>query len=281
MQIVKDQAGLSAAIAGWHKEKPAIGFVPTMGALHEGHMALVGRARQENTRVVASLFVNPAQFGPKEDLSRYPRTPREDEKQLCAAGVDLLYMPSVEDMYPDGVNATRHVESIGDHLEGVFRPGHFDGVATVVARLLQRVKPTRAYFGEKDWQQLQVVKRLARDMNLPVEIIGVPTMREVDGLALSSRNRYLSVEERQKAALVPAVLKTCAEKIRRDPSQIEAALIEGCKKLAAAGFRLDYLECAEAESCAPVRHLNKPARVFVAAHLGGTRLIDNTEISNQ
>ncbi|HVY13443.1 MAG TPA: pantoate--beta-alanine ligase [Alphaproteobacteria bacterium] len=275
MWITGDSADLRTATSEWRDGKASIGFVPTMGALHEGHLALVHRARQENDKVVVSLFVNPTQFGPNEDLARYPRTPEEDAQFLGASGVDLLYMPRPEDMYAPGFCTFVNVKGITDHLCGPFRPGHFEGVATVVAKLLLRVNATRAYFGEKDWQQLQVVKALARDLDIPTEIIGLPTVREEDGLALSSRNRYLSAQDRQTAALIPATLQESTLHLQSDPQAVEAVLKAAREKLTAAGFQLDYFECADAESCAPVRTLKKPARLFVAARLGGTRLIDN------
>jgi pantoate--beta-alanine ligase len=275
MDITSHSAELRETAEAWRKEQGTVGFVPTMGALHEGHMALVRRARKENSKVIASIFVNPTQFGPKEDLSRYPRTPEEDVRLLEKEGADLVYMPTAEAMYPEGFTTTVHVKGVTEHLEGAFRPGHFDGVATVVAKLFSRVGACTAYFGEKDWQQLQVINRLVLDLDLPVKVVGVPTVREEDGLALSSRNRYLSEDERKKAALINKALKETAEAIRKDPAGIEAMLEAGQRQLENSGFRLDYFECADAATCTPVRKLEKPARLLVAAWLGNTRLIDN------
>jgi pantoate--beta-alanine ligase len=275
MDITGHSEELRDTLAAWRRGPGTVGLVPTMGALHEGHLALVRRAKKENAHVIASIFVNPTQFGPKEDLSRYPRTPEEDVRLLEKEGVDLVYMPTAEAMYPEGFAASVHVKEVTDHLEGVFRPGHFDGVATVVSKLFARIGACTAYFGEKDWQQLQVITRLVRDLDLPVKVVGVPTVREEDGLALSSRNRYLNAEDRKKAALINKVMKETAEAIRGKPEAIEAALAAARKQLEEAGFRIDYFECADAVTCTPVRKLEKPARLFVAAWLGNTRLIDN------
>lgn len=253
----------------------SLGFVPTMGALHEGHAALMRRARAENDLVLASIFVNPMQFGPNEDLARYPRTPEADEALLQRAGVDILYRPEVADMYPEGFATKVHVNGIGDHLCGPFRPGHFDGVATVVARLLGIACADHAYFGQKDWQQLQIVTRLVADLAIQTEIIGVQTVREADGLALSSRNRYLDENARRAAAIIPHTLGALTEKIKAAPANIPALLEEGRTVLKQAGFTLDYLELAGAADCVPRTDLAVPARLFVAARIGGTRLIDN------
>jgi pantoate--beta-alanine ligase len=275
MWITGDTADLRATNEAWRKERYSIGFVPTMGALHEGHLSLVKRARAENDKVVVSIFVNPTQFGPKEDFSRYPRMPDTDSGFLSNRGVDVLYMPNPKDMYFGDAATSIHVKGLGDNLCGPFRPGHFDGVATVVAKLLLRVNPTTTYFGEKDWQQLQIVRRMARDLDIASHIVGVPIMREEDGLAMSSRNAYLSAEDRSKAAQINRVLEETANTIHADPEKVEAALSAGRTRLEAVGFRLDYFECADAATCAPVRDIKKPARLFVAAHIGGTRLIDN------
>jgi pantoate--beta-alanine ligase len=275
MDITSHSAELRETAETWRKEQAVVGFVPTMGALHEGHMALVRRARKENNKVAVSIFVNPTQFGPKEDLSRYPRTPEEDVRMLEKEGADLVYMPAAEAMYPEGFVTSVQVKGVTEHLEGVFRPGHFDGVATVVSKLFARIGACTAYFGEKDWQQLQVITRLALDLDFPVKVVGVPTVREEDGLALSSRNRYLNAEDRKKAALINKVLKETATAIAKNPAGIEAVLEAARKTLEEADFRLDYFECADAASCAPVRKLEKPARLLIAARLGNTRLIDN------
>lgn len=255
--------------------RKTVGFVPTMGALHRGHMALVQQSMRDGHHTVASIFVNPKQFGAGEDLSRYPRPLEQDQAMLEQAGVRLLFLPTVEGVYPAGFATHVRVGGIAEHLCGPFRPGHFEGVATVVARLLNAVGADAAYFGEKDWQQLQIVKRLARDLAIPTHIIGVPTCREEDGLALSSRNVYLSAEERVLAAQIPATLQRLATAIAAQPGQAEKWLEQERTFLTDKGFVLDYLELADAQSCAPVRNLARSSRVFIAARLGKTRLIDN------
>lgn len=275
MKIVTTLQALRAFNAQRQAKKASLGFVPTMGALHEGHAALMRRARAENDQVLVSIFINPTQFGPNEDLSRYPRTPEPDEALLQREGVDVLYRPEVADMYPEGFATKVHVSGIGDYLCGPFRPGHFDGVATVVARLLGVAGATRAYFGQKDWQQLQLVTRLAADLAIQTEITGVPTVREADGLALSSRNRYLDENARKAAAVIPRTLHDTAQKMKAAGADISALLEEGRVVLKQAGFTLDYLELAGAADCMPRTDLAVPARLFVAARIGGTRLIDN------
>lgn len=254
-----------------------VALVPTMGALHAGHMALMQAARAKANTVLASLFVNPTQFGPNEDFSRYPRTLEADCAMLQANGVNAVYAPAVEDMYPRGFNTHIEVRGVSDFLCGPFRPGHFNGVATVVAKLFHQAQPTHAFFGEKDWQQLQVIKQLVRDLDMGVEIVGVPIVREADGLALSSRNRYLSAEERAKAAQIPQTLKALVDALGADEAQNRVKLEEERAALAGAGFALDYLELADASTCAPTLNING-ARLFIAARLGNTRLIDNWEI---
>jgi pantoate--beta-alanine ligase len=253
-----------------------VALVPTMGALHAGHLALVRRARQRAERVIVSIFVNPTQFAPHEDLASYPRTFAEDLAALAQEGVDLVWGPSAEVMYPDGF-ATRiapeGAAKVG--LEDAFRPHFFGGVATVVAKLFLQCRPDFALFGEKDFQQLKVVTRLARDLDLRLRVIGVPTVRERDGLAMSSRNAYLSEAERAVAPVLYQTLKDCAQKITAG-SSVPKALAHGRKAITAAGFALDYLEARNAETLAPLnRHSDEPIRLLVAARLGRTRLIDN------
>lgn len=275
MKIITTIQALRDIRAGWAHEKQAVGLVPTMGALHEGHATLVRQSVKDNAKTIVSIFVNPTQFGPQEDLARYPRTPEEDEKLLAAEGVDLLYRPDEQVMYPEGFATGVTVKGVSDYLCGPFRPGHFNGVATVVSKLLNQAQPTCAYFGEKDWQQLQVIRRLARDLDVATTIIGVPIVREADGLAMSSRNRYLDSENRAKAALIPRIMRQLAQDLRAAGADIPTLLEAARAGLCAEGFVLDYLELAGAEDCTPRQDLGAPSRLFVAARLGATRLIDN------
>jgi pantoate--beta-alanine ligase len=249
-----------------------------MGALHRGHLALVEAARRDCRRVVASLFVNPKQFGPREDFAAYPRDESADLAKFREGGVDLVFAPTVEEMYPHGFVTAVRLGGIGEVLEGAHRAGHFDGVATVVSKLLLQCLPDAAYFGEKDYQQLMVVRRMARDLDIPVRIAGVPTVREPDGLALSSRNVYLSPEERQIAPLLHQVLNDVAAAIAAAPDTIAANLEKGIAVLREAGFVPDYLEMRDAADLSPMTALDRPARLLAAAHLGRTRLIDNIPV---
>jgi pantoate--beta-alanine ligase len=269
--------GLREAVASWRAAGKRVALVPTMGALHEGHISLVDRARELADRVVVSIFVNPTQFAPNEDFSKYPRTLDEDCAKL-AGRADLAYTPLLEEMYPAGFATTVSLAgpaAVG--LEDAFRPTHFAGVATVVAKLLLQALPDVAVFGEKDYQQLKVVARMARDLDLTAEIVGAPTVREADGLALSSRNRYLSQEERALAPTLYRTLQDCAARLRagEDAATVMAA---GKAALATAGFAVDYLALRDAETLAPVSGLAAPARLLVAARLGVTRLIDNIAV---
>ena len=273
--IARTVAALRPAIAAWRKAGERVGLVPTMGAIHAGHLALVQAAQRECGRVVATLFVNPKQFGPTEDFAAYPRDEGRDIRAFGSAGVDLVFAPNVEAMYPPGFAASVQVGPLGEELEGRFRPGFFAGVATVVTKLLLQALPDIACFGEKDYQQLLVVRRLARDLDIPVEIKGVPTVREPDGLALSSRNAYLSPTERQTAPLLYRVLCDAAAGLAGDPAAVAALLAKGTARLQAAGFAVDYLELRDDDSLAPLPRLDRPGRLLVAARLGKTRLIDN------
>jgi pantoate--beta-alanine ligase len=246
-----------------------------MGALHEGHVKLVRAARKRGDRVVVSIFVNPAQFGPNEDFARYPRTWEADIARLATEKVDLVYAPGVREMYPGGFSTTVSLGGPARGLETDFRPHFFAGVATVVAKLLNSVQPDYAIFGEKDYQQLQVVTRMAADLHLPVEIVPVPTVREKDGLALSSRNAYLSPQERAVAPTLHRVLTETAASIRKG-APVGPTLARGRRTIKAAGFKLDYLEARHAKSLEPITsRKNGPVRLLVAARIGGTRLIDN------
>lgn len=256
-----------------------VALVPTMGALHEGHLALVRQAKRRADRVVVSIFVNPTQFAPHEDFASYPRTFPADAAKLAAEGVDLIWNPNAATMYPEGF-ATRIVPEgpAAAGLEDRFRVHFFTGVATVVAKLLTQVAPDVALFGEKDYQQLKVVARMARDLDLPVRIIGVPTVRERDGLALSSRNVYLSPEERTVAPMLHRTLKDCAARLRAG-NRAATVTKAGAAAIARAGFAVDYLEARHAETLAPVKSMEDgPLRLLVAARLGTTRLIDNIRV---
>ena len=260
-----------------------LALVPTMGALHEGHLTLVREARARASAVAVSIFVNPTQFAPHEDLDAYPRQLAEDARLLEAEGVDLLWAPPVGEVYPAEFATTVSVAGLGDGLCGAFRPGHFDGVATVVAKLFNQVQPDLALFGEKDWQQLAVIRRMARDLDLArpaaERILGVPTVREADGLALSSRNRYLSAGDRERAAALPRAMREAAARIE-DGANVTQALAALEEALLGGGFAsVDYAELADAESLAAMPELDeRPARLLVAARIGGTRLIDNMAV---
>lgn len=276
---VRSIADLRRVVGSWRAAGDTIGLVPTMGALHEGHLALARRSQADNRRCIVTLFVNPTQFGPNEDLAAYPRTEEADRDRLAALGVDLLFAPDVTEMYRADAATTVSVARLTDHLCGPFRPGHFAGVATIVTKLLMQSLPDAAYFGEKDFQQLQVIRRLVVDLDVPVRIVGVPTVRSGDGLALSSRNAYLSPAERKMALALPQLLRAIAESLARSPGQVAAQLAWGREQLQAAGFRkIDYVEVCDAESLQPVAEVTGPARVFGAAWMGRTRLIDNMPI---
>jgi pantoate--beta-alanine ligase len=279
VQIVRDVASLRAALAALREDGGTVALVPTMGALHAGHMALIAEARRRADHVVASIFVNPTQFGPNEDLSRYPRREASDAQMLDAAGADILWAPGVEAMYPGGPEITVRAGGLGEELDGAARPGHFDGVATVVARLFEQVRPDVALFGEKDYQQLLVVREVARTRALPVEIVAVPTQRDADGLALSSRNLYLTDEERRAARVLPRALGEAAQAIVEGAAVAEA-LDAARDKLAKAGFGpIDYVALRDAATLAPLPSLDRPARLLAAATLGRTRLIDNLALA--
>lgn len=279
--VVRTVAELRATLAIWRRSGERVALVPTMGALHAGHLSLITLARARAQRVVTSVFVNPRQFGPAEDLDAYPRTEAADLAALTAAGCDLMYAPSVGEMYPDGFATTVSVRGVSEPLDGAARPGHFDGVATVVAKLLIQAAPDTAVFGEKDYQQLLVIRRLVRDLDLPVEIEGAPIARDVDGLALSSRNAYLSPEERAVAGHLSRVLSGAVERLRRgEPvAETEAASRAALK---ASGFGpIDYVEVRTAKD---LRRLGPgpvgsgAARILAAARVGRTRLIDNMAV---
>lgn len=276
MQIIRRLEALRIALAGFVQAGDSVALVPTMGALHAGHMALVDAARRRATRVVASIFVNPKQFGPTEDLARYPRREAADAQMLSDAGVDILWAPTVEEMYPAGFATSVSVGGVSEVLDGAARPGHFDGVATVVAKLFAQVRPAVAMFGEKDFQQLAVVRRMAADLDLGVEVVGVPTQRDDDGLALSSRNLYLDPDERARAVALPRALGEAERGIVRGDAPADA-IANALALLTRAGFEPDYMALVDAETLGdPVR--GRPARLLAAARIGTTRLIDNIPV---
>ena len=276
MQIVRTLAETRAAVRALRAEKGSIGFVPTMGALHAGHRSLVQAARARCGAVAVSIFVNPTQFGPNEDFNRYPRTFAEDCEALREEEVDLLFAPEVATMYPaDAVTVVR-VEGLRDRLDGASRPGHFDGVATVVAKLFQIVQPDAAFFGQKDAAQVAVLRRMVRDLHLPVEMAICPTVREADGLAMSSRNRYLSPEERRQALTLWRALQVAEAMVKNGERQAER-LLEAMRAVFAAQphVRVDYLAVVDADTLLPVQDVRAGALLAVAAYVGTTRLIDN------
>ena len=278
LAVTRDVPSLRAAVNGWRRAGLSVGLVPTMGALHEGHLSLVRTAKERCDRVVASLFVNPRQFAPHEDFERYPRDEDGDSALLASAGCDLLFAPERSVMYPEGFATNVIVSDVSTPLEGEMRPHFFGGVATVVTKLLLQCLPDRAFFGEKDYQQLLVIKRLARDLDMPIEIIGCATVREHDGLAMSSRNAYLSADERRIAARLNHVLHDAIKAVHHG-APIADAEAEASRHLAAAGFTsVDYIAIRDAETLARVADLSRPARILAAAWLGKTRLIDNMAV---
>ncbi len=279
LAVVRTVAELRRVVGGWHRAGERVALIPTMGALHRGHLALVEHGRGAARRTVASIFVNPAQFGPNEDFSRYPRDEAGDAAKLASAHCDLLYAPDVAEIYPEGFSATVTAGAIAEGQDGRFRPGHFQGVATVVTKLLLQSRADVACFGEKDYQQLLVVRHVARDLDISTRIDGVPTVREPDGLALSSRNVYLTPAERAIAPALHQTLVHAAERIESGAATIEAATAAGHAALTRAGFsRIDYFEICDAETLAPLTSLARPGRILAAAWLGNTRLIDNVGV---
>jgi pantoate--beta-alanine ligase len=281
MITIERIGALRQLVREWRAAGARIGFVPTMGSLHEGHMSLLVAARERADKVIASVFVNPLQFGPGEDFERYPRTPDDDSKLLTAAGCDLLFLPGVDEIYPDGrQSATRvSVPSLSQILCGAVRPGHFDGVATVVAKLFGIVQPDLAVFGEKDYQQLAIIRRMTADLDLPVQIVAAPTVRAADGLAMSSRNRYLSAADRATAPQIHAALQEATEQVaagQRDYAAIEA---QGVATLRAAGMQPDYFAVRDAATLMAPDAATREIVVLTAARLGKARLIDNLKVA--
>jgi pantoate--beta-alanine ligase len=276
LRIVRSIAEMRTLVAEWRRNGESVGLVPTMGGLHDGHLALVHRAYAENDRTIATIFVNPRQFDRADDLKSYPRDEARDARLLAEAGADLLFAPDVPEMYPEEFRTRVIVEGLTKCMDGVYRPGHFEGVATVVCKLLLQALPDRAYFGEKDFQQLLVVSQLARDLNIPVEIVPVETVRGEDGLALASRNVYLTEEEREIAPLLHSTMQEVASDLRDGAPALPLILCATGTWLRA-GFRgIDYFDLRDAETLSPLDALsNRPARLLVAAWLGKVRLIDN------
>ncbi len=283
MLTLRRIADLRVEVARWRRDREdlgaGVGIVPTMGALHEGHLELVRRARAGNARVIATIFVNPAQFNRRDDLASYPRDEARDAAALAALGVDLLFAPPVEEIYPAGFQTRVGVPGLSDCLCGATRPGHMDGVATVVAKLLLQSAPDRAYFGQKDYQQLLIVTRMARDLDIPVEIVGVPTVREPDGLALSSRNLLLTAEQRARAPALYRLLTELAGALGGGRKAAAALLKQGVESLREAGYdKVDYLDLRAADTLEALERADRPARLLAAAWLGEVRLIDNVAV---
>lgn len=275
MQTVRSSEELARARA---QISDSLALVPTMGALHAGHMALVEEAKRRADSVAATIFVNPTQFNDKDDLARYPRQEGEDARKLEDAGCDLLWAPSVDDIYPEGFSTSVHVSGISERWEGEYRPGHFDGVATVVAKLLLSVRPDVALFGEKDFQQLAVIRRMVADLNIATEIVGVRTVRESDGLALSSRNAHLLSDERSRAVALPRALEAARDAIN-DGVDVRGVLGEAEDSLLEAGFsRIDYFALVDAATLEPLERPAGQMRLIAAATIGATRLIDNMTV---
>lgn len=275
MQILRTVGELRTRVRGWKADGKQVGVVPTMGALHDGHLSLVRAAKRGCDRVIVTIFVNPMQFNSPDDLAKYPRTEDQDAALLVREGVDLLFAPQPDEVYPAGFASKVSVTGVTEPMEGAMRPGHFDGVATVVAKLFGMTQADRAYFGQKDWQQLQVVRRMVADLNIPVEIVGCDTVREHDGLAMSSRNVRLDPLARAQAPQLHRILQKTATAIREGvPVAVQLAVAQD--ELRQAGFtEIEYVDLRDAKTLQPVTELAAPARLLVAAWLGGVRLIDN------
>lgn len=276
--IIRSLGELRAQTGDWRKTGQTIGVVPTMGALHQGHLSLARAAREQCDRVIVTIFVNPKQFNDPDDLKNYPRTEQEDARKLESIGVDLIYVPDPDQIYPDGFATTVSVSGLTDMLCGEARPGHFDGVATVVSKLFLQTSADFAFFGEKDYQQLQIVRRMAADLNIPIDVIGCPTIREEDGLAMSSRNLLLSDRSRVYAPVLAEVMQDMQEKLRKGIAMDEI-LPEAQARIMAAGFnKIDYLELRDGTDLSRLVNAKPDARLFAAAWLAGVRLIDNIAV---
>ena len=281
METVTTIAAVRERVRAWRRAGHRVAFVPTMGNLHPGHVSLIEAARAHGQRFVASIFVNPMQFGPNEDFAHYPRTPHEDEHMLAAAGCNLMFMPEVAEIYPNGSERATRVEvpGLSRVLEGEFRPGHMEGVSTVVAKLFHIVDPDVAVFGEKDFQQLAVIRRMVAELCMPVEIVGAPTLRDGDGLAMSSRNQYLTAAERALAPRIYAALQAAAARLRAGDREFASIERAGFETLEAAGFRPDYFAVRQATDLAAPAATARELVVLVAARLGRARLIDNVQVT--
>lgn len=277
-EIVRTIANLRATVAGWRKSGLRVALVPTMGALHAGHLSLIDMARTQADRVIVSLFVNPTQFGPTEDLSRYPRDEARDLDSLASAGCDLLFAPAVDEMYRQGFATTVHVAQVSEGLCGAVRPGHFDGVATVVCKLLNQAQADIAVFGEKDYQQLHVIKRLVADLDIPTTIIGAPIVRDTDGLALSSRNIYLGTAERAVALALPQQMQWAKAQLEAGADVLQTCAAVSDRLLKAGFTSVDYVDVRSAGHLAPLLSVSEPARLLAAGHIGATRLLDNIAV---
>jgi len=284
MNVFTDIDPCRHAVRAVQQAGGTVGLVPTMGALHEGHLSLIRAAKVRCTRVAVSIFVNPTQFGPAEDFAAYPRPLEADLRACERAGADIVFTPTVETMYPGARFQTRtsttvHVSGFTDVLCGPLRPGHFDGVATVVAKLFQILPADAAFFGEKDYQQLMVIRQMVRDLNIPVEIVGCPTLREPDGLAMSSRNAYLGANERRQAACLSRALFAAVDRVRRGERTVPAILGEICRTILAAGpATIDYIDLVDAETLERLVTVDRPARICLAVRIGSCRLIDNVGV---
>jgi pantoate--beta-alanine ligase len=277
-RILRTVDALRAVVRGWRADGATVGVVPTMGALHDGHLSLVDAAKADCDRVIVTIFVNPMQFNNPDDLKKYPRTESADAALLEAAGVDVIFAPLPEEVYPGGFATTVSIRGVSEPLEGVLRPGHFDGVATVVAKLFGMTTADRAYFGQKDWQQLQVVHRLVRDLNIPVTVVGCDTVRENDGLAMSSRNVRLSPQARARAPALHAAMVQAAAAFRAGASQDDVTAAATRAVLAAGFDRIEYMDLRDAGTLDPLSDRTRPARMLAAAWLDGVRLIDNIAV---
>jgi pantoate--beta-alanine ligase len=281
METVTTIAAVRERVRAWHREGQRVAFVPTMGNLHPGHVSLIEAARKHGDRFVSSIFVNPMQFGPNEDFAHYPRTPTQDEQMLAEAGCNLMFMPDVAEIYPNGSQtATRiDVPGLSRVLCGEFRPGHFEGVATIVAKLFHIVEPDVAVFGEKDFQQLTVIRRMVADLCIPVQVIGAPTVRDADGLAMSSRNQYLSAEERRIAPRIHQILTATAQRLQAGDNEFASLERAGSRELEAAGMRPDYFAIRQAVDLSVPQAQTSQLVVLIAARLGKARLIDNVQVT--
>jgi pantoate--beta-alanine ligase len=281
LDIVTTIAAVRERVRGWRREGLRVAFVPTMGNLHAGHMSLIEAARRHGERFIASIFVNPMQFGPNEDFAHYPRTPVEDARMLAAAGCSLMFMPDASEIYPYGSERATRVEVpvLSRLLDGEFRPGHFEGVSTVVAKLFHIVEPDLAVFGEKDFQQLTVIRRMVAELCMPIEIVAAPTVRDADGLAMSSRNQYLTVAERALAPKIYATLQAAAQRVRSGDGDFTSIERSGFQALESAGFRPDYFSVRQAADLAPATPAARELVVLTAARLGRSRLIDNVQVT--